>query len=1208
MKHERALLGLGGLPVVARVVGLGRRPGLGLFHPESPGQRLHRREGRRGELAVHAVDDEAVDVVREDDALEDVREGFDGQLAILVNELLGSLGLSRGFSLFARRRRLSLRRGRLSFGFLVTLFGGGRVDSLGIVGILLVLVVGVVLEDPGQPELRSHPEPEVANRLGGGSDALVDVQLGHPVLGRQLQRRLRRERVRRTRDEDARGVVGGDVEVQLGSLGFGLVGVFVLCRRLGLGLGLGSRLPSFFALGFRDGVTILVEFGLGVLGVLGGGGGFFFSLSRRIRLDQFGPLLLRRESSNPRRQEEHGRLLQPRGVADYLLVHKVLRVEVLQVDAHVNLGVVDEPHRLLGELFGLSENLGLFHGVSVLVHLGLTGFLGGRVGLGLLFPVIFAPGHHGSAVERRTRVASHQQLVRLAHGGDHRHDRVVLNHDARLLAEPTLRDLAVGHVPHLNILALAGLQRAAARREREDVRRLLGFAVSLDSRWRLLHRPVARHAPVVVKLNVRPLTVANLHVAKVQSLHVGAQPGHLHDRLDRDERLGAARDVERKGELHRALLDVFHGGVQRERDLRRLAVRLTAELGHVLRVHAEPPFLQVLLIEREHHVAVAEVLNRETLGQRGALDDVAKVHHVSSDGDGFYRLRSAAARAPARGAGHRGAAGGPRGDQTRAASTRDGRPRPRAQRRVQHASLRKRRLLRVKLGRERLLPRDVPVKRGESPVGGGWGRARRGHGFELRAREREALSPAFLAFPLALQQLGHHPEPVRLVPNLSPRGDVLFLLAALLARAEQAHVVNLLVLDGGHGTHHRNQVGFFLVILLVRLGFHPDLSEPARPGRVEGSLAEEAAATGGRGLPLAERQLSPRAGLLQGSSDDRAGNLTQGETLGVLGDESLEHRVGLGHAVAAHRRQVRVGIPASQQQYPRLLDVHRVLIGHRPGQRHRHAAVDALAGDGYPDRFEVRNLQGDALVDLVRDAGPDGEVYVARVVAANLALLGRHRQQRLSRKRLGVDPERNLNAAGVGQHDLFVDRLVERLPAKVDGRGVQFVLDEVRIRRQFDVVRGSTLDFAHGHRANLRVRLGKVRDLHAFLFARLEVAADGEDVEDLLGIRIFERRVGIALGPASFYPLRLVESLVHHLLDHRRLILVDVRVVVRLEHPLEPRGDRSCVSHRDVLTLCGVVEDAAKVDERVAEVEVGERKLRAEVDGIDVRIIVVAHQ
>ena len=256
----------------------------------------------------------------------------------------------------------------------------------------------------------------------------------------------------------------------------------------------------------------------------------------------------------------------------------------------------------------------------------------------------------------------------------------------------------------------------------------------------------------------------------------------------------------------------------------------------------------------------------------------------------------------------------------------------------------------------------------------------------------------------------------------------------------------------------------------------------------------------------------------------------------------------------------------------------------------------------------MRNLQGDALVDLLRDAGPDGKVYVARVVAANLALLGRHRQQRLSRQRLGVDPERNLNAAGVGQHDLFVDRLVERLPAKVDGRGVQFVLDEVRIRRQFDVVCGSTLDFAHGHRANLRVRLGKVRDLHAFLFARLEVAADGEDVEDLLGIRIFERRVGIALGPASFYPLRLVESLVHHLLDHRRLILVDVRVVVRLEHPLEPRGDRSCVSHRDVLTLCGVVEDAAKVDERVAEVEVGERKLRAEVDGIDVRIIVVAHQ
>ena len=125
--------------------------------------------------------------------------------------------------------------------------------------------------------------------------------------------------------------------------------------------------------------------------------------------------------------------------------------------------------------------------------------------------------------------------------------------------------------------------------------------------------------------------MANLHVAKVKRLHVGDKAGNLHDSLDGDERLGPARDAEGHGEVDDALLHVFHGGVQRERNLGGLAVRLTAQLGHVLGVHPEPPSLEVLLIEREQHVAVAQVLNREPLGQRRTLDHGAEVNDVSRD-------------------------------------------------------------------------------------------------------------------------------------------------------------------------------------------------------------------------------------------------------------------------------------------------------------------------------------------------------------------------------------------------------------------------------------------------------------------------------------------------------------------------------------------------------------------------------------------------
>ena len=446
------------------------------------------------------------------------------------------------------------------------------------------------------------------------------------------------------------------------------------------------------------------------------------------------------------------------------------------------------------------------------------------------------------------------------------------------------------------------------------------------------------------------------------------------------------------------------------------------------------------------------------------------------------------------------------------------------------------------------------------------------------------------------------------MPNLSPGRDVLFLFAAL-RRAEEAHVVNLFILDRRHRAHHRQQVGILLLVFVDALGFHPDFSEPARPGRVEGSLAEEEAATGGRGQTLAQRQRSRRRSRpSHGTPDEGPGDLPEGQpALGVLQGERLEHRVRLRNALAAHRRQVGVGISPRQQEYPRLLDVHGVLVGQRPGKRHRHAAVDALARDRYPNGLEVRNLEGHDLVDLLGDPGPNGKVYVTRVAALHVTLLGRHRQQRLPGQRLGVDPERDLHAPGVGQHDLLVDRLVESLPAEIDGRGVQFVLDEVSVGGELHVVRGTAFHLADGDGTNLGVRLGKVRYLHAFLLARLEVAADGEHVENLLGICVSKR--GGNLGPPRLYPLPLVQPILHHLIHHRRFVFVHLAVVVvGFKHPLEPGGNGTGVSHGDVLALRGVVEHRAKVDERVAHVEVGKRNLRAEVDGIDVRVIVVAHE
>ena len=260
---------------------------------------------------MNAVDDEAADVVREDDTLEDVREGLDGQLAILVDELLGRLGLGGGFI-----RRLAVALSRRILGrclslltlrrFLLAVLDGGRVESLDVL-VVLVLVVGVVLEELWQAEFLSHAEAQVPYRLGGGADALVDVELGNLVLGRQLQRRLRRERVRRPGDQYARGIVGGNVEVELGVFGLGVairlrrfrVALRSFSRRLGLS---SFRGLSFLSLGFRDGVTVLVELGFGVLGGGGGGGSLLLSLSRLISLHHFSPLLFSRERGDARGQ------------------------------------------------------------------------------------------------------------------------------------------------------------------------------------------------------------------------------------------------------------------------------------------------------------------------------------------------------------------------------------------------------------------------------------------------------------------------------------------------------------------------------------------------------------------------------------------------------------------------------------------------------------------------------------------------------------------------------------------------------------------------------------------------------------------------------------------------------------------------------------------------------------------------------------------
>ena len=262
---------------------------------------------------MNAVDDEAADVVREDDTLEDVREGLDGQLAILVDELLGRLGLGGGFV-----RRLAVALSRRILGrclslltlrrFLLAVLDGGRVESLDVLAVI-VLVVGVVLEELGQAELFSHAEAQVPYRLGGGADALVDVELGNLVLGRQLQRRLRRERVRRPCDQYARGIVGGNVEVELGVFGLGrfafsaFSAFSVALGSLSRSLGLSSfRGLSFLSLGFRDGVTVLVELGFGVLGGGGGGGSLLLSLSRLISLHHFSPLLFSRERGDARGQ------------------------------------------------------------------------------------------------------------------------------------------------------------------------------------------------------------------------------------------------------------------------------------------------------------------------------------------------------------------------------------------------------------------------------------------------------------------------------------------------------------------------------------------------------------------------------------------------------------------------------------------------------------------------------------------------------------------------------------------------------------------------------------------------------------------------------------------------------------------------------------------------------------------------------------------
>ena len=76
--------------------------------------------------------------------------------------------------------------------------------------------------------------------------------------------------------------------------------------------------------------------------------------------------------------------------------------------------------------------------------------------------------------------------------------------------------------------------------------------------------------------------------------------------------------------------------------------------------------------------------------------------------------------------------------------------------------------------------------------------------------------------------------------------------------------------------------------------------------------------------------------------------------------------------------------------------------------------------------------------------------------------------------------------------------LVEIHAAEIDGGDVELVLDLHALGFQRDFVRGAAFDLAHGDRANLAVRLRKVRNLNLFLLARRELASDWQDVEHLL--------------------------------------------------------------------------------------------------------------
>ena len=85
--------------------------------------------------------------------------------------------------------------------------------------------------------------------------------------------------------------------------GLGRFAFSVALGSLSRSLGLSSfRGLSFLSLGFRDGVTVLVELGFGVLGGGGGGGSLLLSLSRLISLHHFSPLLFSRERGDARGQ------------------------------------------------------------------------------------------------------------------------------------------------------------------------------------------------------------------------------------------------------------------------------------------------------------------------------------------------------------------------------------------------------------------------------------------------------------------------------------------------------------------------------------------------------------------------------------------------------------------------------------------------------------------------------------------------------------------------------------------------------------------------------------------------------------------------------------------------------------------------------------------------------------------------------------------